>query len=232
MTMEILEKVVLKPYISDGLVDYEKLKQDSTLWDLLEAIEEMDLSNLSTKAKLAFWMNAYNLVVLKAVVKRLEKNPNWKGNLSLWDKIKFFFLERHRIAGRKMNLLTLENKIIRKFGDPRIHFAINCGSISCPRLPHDTFNEENLDDLLDFLTTEFINSSEVNYDGSTNTLYVSRIFKWYGKDFGGKQGIIQFISKYADRQIPDDAEVIFKDYDWTLNSINLGIEYGKHSQKA
>ncbi len=230
--MELSEKAVLKPYIKDGLVDYEKLKQDDSIWKMVEEIEFADLSRLSEKAKLAFWINAYNLAVLKAVAKRLENNPAWQGNISLWDKIKFFFLERHQIAGRKMNLLTLENKIIRKFGDPRIHFAINCGAVSCPKLSPGIFTEENMDNLLDYLASEFINSNEVVYDPVNNTLRISRIFKWYKKDFKGEKGVVQFISKYTSQQFPEDVKVEFKDYDWTLNSISLDHKFGKYSQKA
>lgn len=218
--MELTEKAVLKPYIRDGLVDYGTLRRNEVLWKLLKEVEKTDLSGKSRDGQLAFWINAYNVVVLKAVLKRLEKNPSWRGNVTLWDKIKFFFLDRHLIAGRKMNLLTLENRVIRKFGDPRIHFAINCGAVSCPSLPPGIFDEENLDSFLDFLTTEFINSKEVAYDESSNTLTVSRIFKWYKKDFGGKRGIIEFVNRYSVGNIPKDATVVFKDYDWTLNSVS------------
>ena len=79
----------------------------------------------------------------------MEKKPDWRGVTTVWSKFLFFILKKHRIAGRKLSLYTLENKIIRKFGDPRIHFALNCASGSCPNLPGSLFNAETLNDYLD-----------------------------------------------------------------------------------
>jgi hypothetical protein len=115
-----------------------------------------------------------------------------------------------------MSLLTLENGVIRRrFGDPRIHFALNCASRSCPPLPVSLFIGAEVDADLERLTSEFINSSEVRYDAATNTLSASRIFKWYRKDFG--PSVVGFIAQYRD--VPADASVAFHHYDWRLNSL-------------
>lgn len=127
----------LKPYIdSNGLVNYEKLKKDKWLMDQIEFLKAADLQNMNRNEEFAFWLNTYNILTIKGVCMELARNPNWKGNVSIFNKLRFFVLRRFEVAGKKINLRNLENKILRKrFNDPRIHFAINCASKSCPNLP-------------------------------------------------------------------------------------------------
>jgi hypothetical protein len=114
-----------------------------------------------------------------------------------------------------MSLYTLENTIIRKrFREPRIHFALNCASSSCPPLPERLFAAESLDDDLDTLTRRFIDSDAVSYDETRHMLSVSRIFRWYRKDFSPSVG--DYIAGY--RSVPTDARLVFQPYDWSLNS--------------
>ncbi|MFX0052077.1 MAG: DUF547 domain-containing protein, partial [Candidatus Hermodarchaeota archaeon] len=168
--------------------------------------------------------NAYNLLVLKGVYHEVKKNPSWNGNKSLWSRIKFFYLRKFNVAGKKLNLYNIENKILRReFKDPRIHFAINCASRSCPVLPRRLFETETLESHLEDLTRIFINDeNHVKYNEETNILYVNQIFKWYSKDFLEHGGVKEFILRYLDRPIDhekfSDAKIIYFDYDWSLNS--------------
>lgn len=134
----------LKPYIdNNGLVKYESLKEDKWLTKQFQRLKTTDLHGMNYNEEFAFWLNAYNILTIKGVYMELERNPNWKGNISLINKIRFFFLRRFNVAGKKINLRNLENKILRKrFKDPRIHFAINCASKSCPNLPDRLFHAE------------------------------------------------------------------------------------------
>lgn len=209
---------ILQQFIDDkGLVDYTKLNSNSSIFETLEGMRDQDISAYNTEEALAFWLNAYNLLTLFSVVERLAENPNWNGNSSLWSKFRFFILKRHRIAGKKMSLYTLENKILRKqFQDPRIHFAINCASVSCPQLPGNLFESQNLDEYLEFLTTEFINSEEVSYYSEENVLELSLIFKWYKSDF--KPSVIDFIGKYRSLNFPSTPRITYKRYNWKINS--------------
>lgn len=218
--MQLDQKPILKTYIKNGRVDYERLRHDGEIMTLISQIENEDISGYSNKEKFAFWLNAYNLLVLKSVLEKLDKDPNWNGNTSFFRKLKFFVIEKHKVAGRKVSLLSLENKILRKeFKDPRIHFAINCGSVSCPFLPPGLFTGENLEDYLEHLTSEFINSDEVTFDLGRGILEVSQIFKMYKKDFQGEEGIKQFIKRYR-RDIPniEKLRIKYKPYDWKLNN--------------
>ena len=207
---------------SEGLVDYKSIKDNPWLQEQLKLSRTADLSKFTWEEKFAFWLNAYNLLTLNGVLIELEKNPKWKGNTNYLKKIKFFYLRRFKVAGKKLNLYNLENKILRnKFQDPRIHFAINCASKSCPILPGKLFQAENLSEYLENLTYSFINDpSHVHYDSKTQTLYLNPIFKWYKKDFDSKGGIRTFISKYLsiDKESLLNASIKYLIYDWTINS--------------
>ncbi|MHA2330242.1 MAG: DUF547 domain-containing protein, partial [Candidatus Hodarchaeales archaeon] len=111
---EITQVAILKDYLDqNGLVNYKALKDDLWLRTAIQRIENEDLSKLNHAEEFAFWLNAYNIITLKAVYQELEKNPFWKGNTTYWKRVKFFFLKKHIIGQKKISLYTLENKIIR-----------------------------------------------------------------------------------------------------------------------
>jgi hypothetical protein len=232
---DITKLAVLKDYLnSDGLVDYESLHKDPWLHSQIQRIEQTDLSNLSYKGKFTFWLNAYNLVVLKSVCQEIGKNPNWIGNTSFLKRFRFFYLRKHLVAGRKISLYNLENKILRKeFEDPRIHFAIHCASKSCPVLPGRLFEESNVEKHLDELTHFFINDeANVRFDTQNRVLWVNEIFKMYLKDFDASGGVKSFIYKHLqnppDQNIYDEAALRYMKYDWTLNSKSLYLKIAIH----
>lgn len=211
------KKVILQPYLVDGKVDYEKIRMDKDLLDLIDKIKNKNISQFSHEEKFAFWLNAYNMLTIQSVLDQLEKNPQWEGVKGIFSKLKFF-LKRHKIAGRKVSLYSLENSILRKkFKDPRIHFAINCASYSCPYLPNKQFEAETLDNYLEELTIDFIN----NQNGiivQKNEIKISPIFKWYKKDFKASGGVLEFINKYwKGASIPQNFKISYLDYNWNLN---------------
>ena len=147
---------------------------------------------------------------MQQVLERLAHNPDWPGPVSLLDKLRFFYLRTFDVAGQNVSLFKLENTLIRKkFAEPRIHFAINCGSSSCPHLPGSLFIAESLEADLDMLTRQFIESDEVHYDAATETLFVGQIFKWYRRDFS--PSAIDFIRQYRD--VPARVNLRYLDYD-------------------
>ncbi|MHA2245148.1 MAG: DUF547 domain-containing protein [Candidatus Hodarchaeales archaeon] len=219
----------LKPYIdSTGLVDYNSLKEDQWLKDQVQELKIANLQEMNHTEEFAFWLNAYNLLTLKGVFMEFERDPKWRGNLSYWSKVRFFFLRRFVVAGKKINLRYLENKILRKhFKDPRIHFAINCASKSCPNLPNKLFEAESLDKHLDLLTREFINDKDhVFLDTEKDILFLNPIFKWYSKDFRIKGGVKRFILPYLQdtgKRINESykrARIEYLAYDWSINIQN------------
>jgi len=219
---DITRIAILQRWINEkGLVNYESLKGDKWVEEQLKRLKNIDISKLNSKAQLAFYLNAYNILTLKNVLIELEKNPKWKGNTPYLSKIRFFYLRKFELVGKKINLYNLENKILRKrFKDPRIHFAINCASKSCPVLPNRLFEPKTIEGYLDTLTRNFVNNREhVFFDEKDKVLYLNPIFKWYKKDFEEKGGVKKFITEYSEPAmfIADDVKIKYKKYDWELN---------------
>lgn len=217
---EISNPVISKWINHKGKVDYSLLKKDQWFWEQIFALENADLRKYTRNEKLAFWLNTYNLLTIKGVLIELDKNPKWKGNVTVLAKLRFFILRKFLVAGKKLSLNYIEKNIIRRrFKDPRVHFALNCGSASCPFLPNKLFQAESLDKYLDNLTKFFINSGNVRIDEETRTVYLSRIFKWYKRDFAAVGGLEQFINKYWKKNVIDFTKYLikFEDYDWSLN---------------
>ncbi len=213
---DLARRAVLAPFVRDGRVDYDALVARVDLDALYREVAERELAGADRDEQLAFYLNAYNLLVLFQVRERLRREPGWRGPVSLPDKLRFFVLARHRVAGRDLNLLALENRVIRRgFREPRIHFALNCASSSCPHLPGFLFVGETLEEDLERLTDAFINSEEVRYDAASHTLTVSPIFKWYRRDFS--PSVQAFIARYRD--VPGDARLRYGAYDWRLNRV-------------
>jgi hypothetical protein len=100
--------------------------------------------------------------------------------------------------------------------EPRIHFAIVCASVSCPKLQNKAFTASDLDDQLTNATKEFLSDPSKN-NLSKDSVELSKIFKWFSKDFKQGQSLIDFLSKYSDIIISPKASISYKDYDWNLN---------------
>ena len=101
--------------------------------------------------------------------------------------------------------------------EPRIHFALVCAAVSCPRLYNKAFTAKDLETDLDVLTRGFLSDSTKN-EISENDIKLSKIFKWYGGDFKtSATSLIDFLNQYSDVTISDKAHKSYKDYNWDLN---------------
>lgn len=164
-------------------------------------------------ASLAFYLDAYNAWMLQLM---LEAYPT-KGPLSTDPD--FFKKERIRVAGKKMSLDYLENQIIRtQYSEPRIHFALNCASRSCPPLRSTPYSAGNLEASLSEQTTAYLNDPAAVSEQDSK-LVLSQIFEWFGGDFVKKSGSIPaFINGF--RKEPLKAtKLVFRPYDWSLNEV-------------
>ncbi len=204
---------ILKEYVdAAGNVDYKGLKANQPKLDnYLKALSESPVqSDWSKDAQLAYWINAYNAFTLKLIV----DNYPLKSIMDLeegkvWDK------KWVNLAGKVYSLNEIEHEIIRpQFNEPRIHFAVNCAAASCPPLAAQAYSADNLESLLAERTKSFINNSQYNQI-STSGAEVSKIFDWYGSDFGD---LVSYLNKYSNTAIKKNASVSFKEYDWSLNS--------------
>ncbi|MEM6395220.1 MAG: DUF547 domain-containing protein [Bacteroidota bacterium] len=180
--------------------------------------------------KLAFWINAYNGMVQYWLAKQPELWGN-RGN--------FFSGKRIVIAGELVSLENIEHGVIRgtegklglgfipklfpskfertfkiKNGDPRIHFALNCGAIDCP--PVEIYESETVDDRLDYRSKTYLKrQSTLSEDGKTIT--TTPLFSWFKGDFGSYGGINDFLKHFG--ILPEDAKGVkrkYTNYDWTL----------------
>ncbi len=210
-------------------MDYSSIEEEETVENYVKWLESFDPKNLKTaNEKLAFWINAYNMLTINGILRQLRKNPDFakKGNKSIFQRLPFFWWTKYQIGGRKYSLYKIENKILREFSEPRIHFALNCASQSCPLLKDGLYSGENLDQELDMAATLFIRSPNgARLDRKNKILHLSPIFKWYRKDFEKSSGsIIEFLKKYLreeDRKFIEDnlseIKISYQEYDWGLN---------------
>lgn len=211
--------VLLKKYVAGEGVRYAAWKESgedmAALQKVVAAIGEEKPDSLPQKDQLAFYINAYNAWTIKLI---LDKYPL----KSVRDHSPLFGVftgKNIRVAGERMSLNHLEKQIIRgRFKDARIHFAINCGSKSCPPIRPGAYDGDALDKDLDQQTKAFtLNSLGVQTTPDGKKAKVSPIFKWYDKDFQSEGGTREFINKARPNDLPTDAKVEYQSYDWSLN---------------
>ena len=166
--------------------------------------------------KPAFYVNAYNANILQGVLKEYPI----KSIRDIAPLFGFFTQNRITVSGDKMSFNHLEKEIIHGFGEPRMHFVLNCASASCPPLLGQAFTADNLQTELDRAATAFLNKNprgiEVSDGGRKAS--VSKIFEWYAGDFEASGGVIAFIDKYRKPPLPVDAQITYQDYNWSLNA--------------
>jgi hypothetical protein len=195
----------------DGQIDFESMAESPEDLELFVAwTAQARIPALQGEEEIAYLINAYNALAMYGV---LHAGVRPKA------KIRFFYLRKFEEGGRKISLYDFENDVIRKRGEPRIHFALNCMVRSCPRLPNVPFTHEMLDAQLEAAAIEFFNSPRhVQLDPGKKTVRFSAILDWYEEDFlDVAPSLIAYANRYREDPIPEDWKVRFLDYDWTLN---------------
>ncbi len=199
---------------SGGDVDYQGFMSDRQQLESYISMLGKAVPNdqWNRNEQMAYWINCYNACTVKLI---LDHSP-LKSILDIdngkpWDE-KFI-----RIGNQTLSLNDIEANMLRKkFNDPRIHFAINCASKSCPKLLNEAFTAESLEQQLTTAAKAFIN------DGSRNKISpgkaaVSKIFDWYKDDFTKDGNLTTFINQYSTVKLDPAATVSFLNYDWSLN---------------
>ncbi len=205
---------LLKKYVAPGGVKYAEWKGNAadvkSLQDVVDGIAAAPASTAKSREQLAFHINAYNAWILHEAV---EKYPTKSVRDALFT---FFLTNRISVAGVKMSFNRLEKDIIRpRFGEPRIHFALNCASRSCPPLRNEPYDAGKLDAQLDEQTSAYVNS-EIGVKPQGDGAALSKIFDWYKEDFGGDAGVAALLKKYRSGK-SDFKKISYQDYDWGLN---------------
>ena len=212
---------LLKQYVDDGVVDYKGFKAaEADLDRYLDLLAAVDPAQLTSEDRFAFYVNAYNAWTIKLILNHYPGIESIKeaGSFfrSPWKK------DFVRLEGRKMTLDEIEHDTLRaQYKDPRIHFAVNCASKGCPPLYGEPFEGRTLEDQLNDVTRRFINDP-ARYRLEGGTLFVSKIFDWYGGDFNDDPA--SFFKQFADGDLKARLEqqsarlkVDYLDYDWSLN---------------
>lgn len=207
-----LDKALNANVSSSGVVNYPGLKSDVNFSKARELYKNLSPETTWTSnEKMAYWINVYNVFTIQLI---LDNYPvSSINNIDQpWDK-KFI-----SINGELFSLNQIEHEILRPiFKDPRVHFAVNCASFSCPKLHNKAFRAETLDRDLNMLTRAFLNDSKRN-KLSSGSIEVSQIFSWFKEDFTKGQTLIQFINKYANAAVEENASIDFLEYNWNLNN--------------
>lgn len=204
--------ILLQKHVSsNGVVDYKGFKKEAAA---LQSYLNVLATNLPQKswtknAILSYWINAYNAFTVQLIldhypiksIKRID-NP--------WDR------EFINLGVKKYSLGEIEHKILRKMNEPKIHFAINCASFSCPNLTNYAYTENELDKQLETAAKSFINDTTKN-SVTTDKIEISSIFNWFSSDFKTNGTLIDYLNNYSSIKINKGAKVKYKEYNWNLN---------------
>lgn len=208
---------LLKKYVDDkGFVDYKGMQSDqSQLKSYLEYLgKNAPDENWETGEQFAYYINLYNAATLDLIM-----DNNMPGSIKDIDGPlgQVWLKDFINVNDKQYSLADIEKSVLQKMGDPRIHFAINCASYSCPKLMNGAYTGKNVDQMMTRAAKEFINSNK-NDLSDPNNPKLSSIFSFYPKDFKAKSGtIIDYINQYATKKINPGATITYKDYDWSLN---------------
>lgn len=207
---------VLQRFVDErGYVDFGALAQDRA--DLDRYIRFIAAKPLDSFApgdeRLAHYINSYNALSMFNVVE--SGIPRTHAG---WRKVVFFAFRRFVIGGRRLSLYGYENDVIRKIGDPRIHFALNCSAVGCPRLPREPFMAAGLSQQLDRETRRFFSSPEhLRIDRADSTAYASGLLDFYREDFVADAGSpLAFVNRYVTEPVPAGYALRIIPYDWTI----------------
>lgn len=200
-------------HVKNGLVDYKAIKANPTaLNGLLDMAKDISVSTEESTTYQAFWINAYNLAVIKGVVENYPiKSP--------LDEPGFFDKTTYAIGGLNSTLNDIENKLLRgNFPkEARFHFVLVCAGLGCPPIIDSSYKPESLEDQLQRQTELSLN--DPNFIRVKNDkVLLSQLFEWYRGDFT-QDGMseIDYVNQYRKEKITPDSKVGYYSYNWSLN---------------
>lgn len=227
---EVLQKFVKSPETVDGirssLFDYEAILNSQPdllkLNDYVESFSTFDPSCFGAKhAKLAFWANAYNSMIIHFILRSAQHNggrlpssiKDLKGSKpAVWDRT------AGTVAGKAMTLEQILTEA-SKLGDPRIHAAVNCASLSCPDLRGSAYIADTMDDDLDDQVKNWLQNPSKGAKVDGDRVRLSPIFRWHASDFPSVSSFVSGILGLDGMQIAG-----YLDYNWNLNAVHRSAE--------
>jgi hypothetical protein len=221
---------LLKKYVDqDGMVNYASWKESEAdheaLRQYLVMLSQADLEAKTTReGKLAFWINAYNALTAHGILEVYPTSSirNHTAKVLGYNIWKDLLLP---VSDKKYSLEDIEHKVLRKLEEPRIHFAIVCASIGCPRLRNEAYTPAQLEaQLADNTHDFFARQKNLQVDSANRRVQVSSILDWFGKDFAptpqkALAGLADYMPDEATKRLvaSGDFSVSYLDYDWSLN---------------
>jgi hypothetical protein len=220
---------LLRKYVNDdGYVDYAAWKSSSTdrksLQRYLDQLSRASRSQPASRgARLAFWINAYNAITLQGILQvyptsSIRNHTSRLGGYNIWKHL------RLRVDEAAYSLEQIENEILRRMAEPRIHFAIVCASVGCPRLLNEAYSADKLEEQLTINSKDFFSRRQnFRVDAAAGVIHLSSILSWFGNDFGDSQSArLEYLTPYlpaAAIPVAGSAQtrVKYLDYDWSLN---------------
>ncbi|MFK7867171.1 MAG: DUF547 domain-containing protein [Alphaproteobacteria bacterium] len=201
--------------INAVLVNYKAWGRDQRHQSAMASLQKLNPKLLSANEKMAFWINAYNLLTIDLIIKTGEtKSIKNQGSLfrNVWKSHKW------EIDGTAYTLDEIEHDILRPMGNPSVHMAINCASLSCPDLRGEPYDAKRLKQQLNEQTMLFLSDQTKGVYITESGLRPSKIFDWFQADFGGKQGVIDFIHRHLPHIASKEIDG-YLDYNWRLNEL-------------
>ncbi|EAZ99436.1 hypothetical protein MELB17_19996 [Marinobacter sp. ELB17] len=209
------------------MVDYSALSGDPEWAALVQALAEFPIAGLHTQdQKKAFYLNAYNILSMNMVQQHWPLHtlrslgsmldPVWAHNAGV-------------VGGENVTLRALENDVLRAMGDPRVHMAINCASMSCPDLRHEPYVSSRLDRQLDDQSVQFLKQDNkgIILNKTDNVLHLSSIFDWFESDFEPYGGVEAFVRHYRPELAKDLILAPDIPYDWRVNGTLNGRDLSR-----
>lgn len=212
----VFDRLLKKHVDNNGFVNYVAFKKDQTaLKEYLAYLNDnAPVQSTSINEQFAYYINLYNAATINLIIENdiPESIKDLGTTLSpVWNK------EHVMVNDKLYSLSNIEKDVLQKMGDPRIHFAINCASYSCPKLQNTAFTAANLNSLMDKGAREFVNSDKNDLSNPAQP-QLSKIFDWYKSDFTDTGvSLIDYINNYAVKPIQKNAKLYYLDYDWNLN---------------
>jgi hypothetical protein len=235
---------VLDLYVRDGLVYYRALKSDRRRLDgYVSGLSGASIASAPRDEQIAFWLNAYNALVLRTVIDHYPPPRRSKDYPpgSIRQIPGAFEGVRHQVAGKAFTLDQIEQTILPGFNDPRVFLALGRGAVGSGRLRSEAYAPDSLEQQLAEAAAECTSHAHcVNVDLASGRMQVSSIFSWRSKEFA---------AAYADKALPvfssrspveravlalvepkltniekafltkNDFKVEFVPFDWSLNDL-------------
>ena len=200
--------------VDNGRIKYAEVARDPEMLNkLVKQIAGFPLTDEISNRNKAFYINAYNILVIHQVVQHYPIG-------SPMDVPGFFDGQAYSVAGTDRTLNQLEKEILLPvYPDARIHFVLVCAAVDCPPIVDYAYMPDMLDKQLETQTIKALNDPEFIkvLDGQVN---ISEIFKWYKEDFlEESESVLDYINSFRKNKIPDSYSVSYYTYDWTLNDV-------------